>query len=69
MHSLVNYGQGNSANRLKSLGFLNVNASMYWTSSSLAGWPNNAWFINMMSGEIFYNSKNGPSYVWPVRGN
>lgn len=69
LFSLINYGQSNTAAWLNSTGFTNVKGSMYWTSSTFAGYPGQAWFINMWFGHIGSGGiKNQPYYVWPVRG-
>ena len=48
--------------------FGNVQVGYYWSSSSYVLYTNNAWFVNMDGGGVYYSDKSRSSYVWPVRG-
>jgi hypothetical protein len=48
--------------------FSGVQASDYWSSSSYATSPQDAWSVDLSSGEAHGLAKPSPSYVWPVRG-
>jgi hypothetical protein len=67
LRSLVNYNLANNATTLNTLGFNNVQANYYWSSSSYAGSPDNAWIVSMNDGFVFADSKTNSYYVWPVR--
>ncbi len=42
-------------------------ASNYWSSSSLAGNPNNAWNVNFNNGNVNNNNKTNDNYARAVR--
>ena len=44
-----------------------MQASNYWSSSSFAGNPNNAWNVNFNNGNV-NNNKNNNNYARAVRG-
>jgi len=67
LESLVNSEVSSSAVFLNTLGFSNVQASFYWSSSSYAGSTDIAWIVNMSDGSVFANDKSFSNYVWPVR--
>ena len=67
MKSLVNRQLVVNALGLVSSGFQNVQANSYWTSSTNAGTPANAWYICMNNGHIYNLPKSEVSYVLPVR--
>jgi hypothetical protein len=49
--------------------FTNVQADYYWSSTTYADYPDEAWFVDMWSGYVGNDSKSYRSYyVWPVRG-
>jgi len=48
--------------------FIGVQLGGYWTSSSGAGSPGNAWKVQIPNGNVSYESKSLTGYVWPVRG-
>ncbi len=52
---------------LESQGFTDVKQSIYWSSSSVVGYPGYAWAINMYAGYLLSFQKSSPYYVWPVR--
>jgi hypothetical protein len=47
--------------------FTNVFASYYWTSSTCARLPNQAWYIHLGGARVFKGMKYGSYMVWPVR--
>src|SRR3990170_7559394 len=48
-------------------GWANVQSNNYWSSTSNANNPNNAWIVNMWNGNVNNNNKTNNNYVWPVR--
>lgn len=73
MRSLINYGQNTSASWLNdsAQGFHNITTSGggYWTSTTSASVPANAWTIGMNSGTVSGFGKTSPlRNVWSVRG-
>ncbi|MCX5885281.1 MAG: reverse transcriptase domain-containing protein [Proteobacteria bacterium] len=45
-----------------------MQANNYWSSTSNANNPDNAWIVNMWNGNVNNNNKsNNNNYVWPVR--
>ena len=68
LESLVNGAKSNTATWLNTQGFTNVQANYYWSSTTLAGYPDFAWIVSMWDGYVFYNYKSVNFYVWPVRG-
>jgi len=48
--------------------FSHVFANWYWSSTSAAGHPDHAWYINLDGGRMFYGGKDQAYMVWPVRG-
>jgi hypothetical protein len=68
LESLINANEPNSATWLNGQGFTNVQANIYWSSTSYASYPDLAWVVNMWHGSVAYDYKSGHShYVWPVR--
>jgi len=67
LRSLINYNLANNATTLNTLGFTNVQANYYWSSSSYAGSPASAWVVAMDGGSVGAFSKARSHYVWPVR--
>jgi hypothetical protein len=71
LRSLINFNEANNATWLTSQGFTNVQDYSYWSSTSCAHDPYDAWSVNMWSGGTGvlcyakYYSYN--HYVWPVR--
>jgi len=48
--------------------FINVQSGNYWSSSSSAGSPDGASYLDMSTGHMFAYFKESSLYVWPVRG-
>ncbi len=44
-----------------------MQANNYWSSSTNASNPNNAWNVNFNNGNVDANNKTNNNYVWPVR--
>ena len=65
--SLENYGQTNNANWLNEQEFSNVQAYSYYSSSTYADVPRNAWSLGMHDGSVTSNPKKRAINVWPVR--
>jgi hypothetical protein len=67
LSSLVDRAQLNQATWLAGLGFTGVQAVYYWSSSSSADSPSDAWGVDMGDGDIDGDNKTYSQYVWPVR--
>jgi len=67
LRSLVNFNSANNATTLNALGFNNVQAGYYWTSSSYAGSTSYAWIVGIFGGYVASGDKSVSLYVWPVR--
>lgn len=50
--------------------FTNVQANDYWSSTTYAYHPRDAWVVNMWNGYVYADGKSSSDYycVWPVRG-
>ena len=48
--------------------FENVVQSWYWSATTAAISPANAWYVNMEGGRMFYGGKEQFFLAWPVRG-
>ena len=48
--------------------FSDVQASFYWSASSVVTSPNLAWAVSLNTGDDLEVSKSGSYSVWPVRG-
>ncbi len=48
--------------------FQNVQTTSYWSSTSFATNPTNAWYVNMNGGNVNYTFKSLSNRVWAVRG-
>jgi len=71
LRSLINYNLANNATTLNTLGFSNVQANLYWSSSSSAPVPPifvaHAWIAVMRDGDETRGLKTDSHFVWPVR--
>lgn len=67
LRSLINHSLANNATTLNTLGFSNVQANYYWSSSSYASSPSSASAVNLVSGDVSAFVKTGSGYVWSVR--
>jgi hypothetical protein len=68
LESLVNSEAASQAAFLNTQGFTGVQASNYWSSSSYAGSPADAWIVDILyAGHVYAVSKSVINYVWPVR--
>ena len=66
--SLINRQVAYPAIWLNLLGFANVPADYYWSSTNDVFYTNTAWFVDMGSGYTDSSYKTDNHYVWPVRG-
>lgn len=48
--------------------FTNPYPSKYWSSTTDADNPYNAWYVNIYNGYVYYHDKSNDNYVWCVRG-
>jgi len=69
LETLVNAEKPNPAVWLTATaqGFVNVQASYYWSATTSAFGTNYAWFISMYRGSVRSSYKSGSHWVWPVR--
>jgi hypothetical protein len=69
LESLINAEKGDNATWLNGLGFTNVQASNYYSSSTNPYFPSGALVIGFPQGAVLMAAKSGGGiYVWPVRG-
>ncbi len=73
LKTLTHYakGQGNKGyynDLFNKIGFRNVEAYSYWSSSAYDGSTAYAWIVFMVAGHVDGLNKTFTSYVWPVRG-
>lgn len=68
LRSLVNYGQSSLATWLNSQGFIGVQDSYYWSSTTYALNTDDAWFIGISDSSVGNVNKTYAFYIWPVRG-
>ena len=45
-----------------------VVSNNYWSSTTNADNPDNAWNVNLNNGNVNNDNKDNNNYVWPVRG-
>lgn len=71
LRSLINYNLADNAATLNTLGFINVQANLYWSSSTFVPTTippaGNAWVAVMRDGDEDFRNKTDSSFVWPVR--
>jgi Protein of unknown function (DUF1566) len=67
LESLTNSDAVTQASFLNAQGFSGVQAGFYWSSSSHAGSPANAWIVSMADGLVNAAGKPIGGFVWPVR--
>src|SRR5574341_2019287 len=67
LRSLADYGQANVATWLNTQGFTNVQAFVYWSSSTYAAGTASAWNVYMLVASMGADVKDSNGYVWPVR--
>jgi hypothetical protein len=68
LRSLVDLGQYNPA-LPSGHPFSGVQSSPFWSSTTYAGNPGDAWYLDFYSGFVFNHGKTSYTYyVWPVRG-
>ena len=59
-------GRGGGSGRVCRV-FAGVQSNNYWSSTSNANNPSNAWNVNLNNGNVNNNDKTNTNYVWPVR--
>jgi hypothetical protein len=68
LRSLINYGLADNSTSLNALGFTNVQAFEYWSSSNRLGQSTGGgWFVDMRDGSSAIHAKGTLRFVWPVR--
>ncbi|MBA7584413.1 hypothetical protein ES708_26366 [subsurface metagenome] len=71
LRSLVNYEETNTADWLNNpaQGFSpgSVQPEYYWSSTTSAMYPGNAWYVDMSNGGMYISTKTEPYYVLAVR--
>ncbi|NOY09206.1 MAG: DUF1566 domain-containing protein [Spirochaetes bacterium] len=68
LESLINAGEADSAAWLNTQGFNNLQAAIYWSSTTYAPSATPiAWYVHMSNGSVPSNTKGGSSYVLAVR--
>jgi hypothetical protein len=45
-----------------------VQSFFYWSSTTHAGFPDHAWGVGLLDGDIGARGKDLTGFVWPVRG-
>ncbi|MBF0613746.1 MAG: DUF1566 domain-containing protein [Magnetococcales bacterium] len=66
LQSLIDYSRSSSLPAGHP--FTGVQYSNYWSSTSYAGNPNNAWNLSFSNGYVGTGTKTNTFYPWPVRG-
>jgi len=69
--AFVPHSRGSGAGEKRgraSRAFSGVQSNNYWSSTTNANNPNNAWNVNLNNGNVNNDNKNNTNYVWPVRG-
>jgi hypothetical protein len=67
LETLAKAGGVNPSGYFNSIGFSNVQAGYYWSSSTYQDDHNGAWVVNMGDGSVNGLGKAYLYYVWPVR--
>jgi len=67
LQSLIDFQNVNPALPTGHL-FLVVQSGSYWSATTYAGFPPNAWLVNLPGGGVVAGGKASTYYVWPVRG-
>ncbi|MBF0564205.1 MAG: DUF1566 domain-containing protein [Nitrospirae bacterium] len=67
LKSLIDYQQSDPA-LPPGNPFINVRSDIYWTSSTYAFYPSDAWFVFLYDGGLGSCSTTNLNYVWPVLG-
>jgi hypothetical protein len=66
--TLVNYGIPYPGPTINTAYFPNTESSGYWSSTTGAGYPGNAWLVDFHYGGVYYGYKYYGDYVRCVRG-
>lgn len=67
LESLVNSEQEDLASWLNTEGFSDVEADIYWSSTTYANDPFSAWYVDMYDSHVYNDDKTYFNHVWPVR--
>jgi hypothetical protein len=68
LESLINAEEASSAAWLNTLGFTDVQAAIYWTSTTYDNNTANAWVVNMEAGWVIATNPKASLFdLWPVR--
>ncbi len=67
LQSLIDFSQYNPALPPGHL-FTNVQPGYYWSGVTCADSADNAWYVTMSNGGVYYYYKAYTGFVWPVRG-
>lgn len=74
--ALANYGKGLGkgsdaiiAVELNRIGFVDVKAKYYWTSTTDTKEPDGAWNVSMLNGHADIDPKTVGNFAWPVRAD
>ncbi len=68
LESLINYGVADMAGWLNSEGFMNVQYSSYWTSTTYQKNAAKAWMLDIRKINKLSKAKRAAYYAWLVRG-
>jgi hypothetical protein len=66
LRSLIDYSRANLA-LPNGHPFTNAQSDWYWSSTTLAGHTDYAWYVYMWFGYVYFDRKDTNGYVWPVR--
>ena len=67
LFSLYNAGEHNAVSWLNNQGFSNIQILNYWSSTTSAYEPANAWWVRISIGFLYKDPKTTSQYAWPVR--
>ncbi|MDQ7786428.1 MAG: DUF1566 domain-containing protein [Thermodesulfovibrionales bacterium] len=67
LESMLNYGAYDSSEWLNKSGFINIQASSYWTSTAAAFTNIQGWKIDVKQARVLPVKMRSNLYIWPVR--
>ena len=68
LRGLISYGEASVTDWLTDEGFSGAQPGRYWSATSRAGNPAQAWALDLATGRLEGAPKTTPLFVWPVRG-
>jgi hypothetical protein len=68
LHSLIDYSRSSSPVLPSGHPFTNVQSNYYWSSTTIASNPSDAWVVSLNFGGVYAYGKTFNFFVWPVRG-